>query len=162
MCSPRLRAGRAPPLRETCNKAKVSLITAFRVSDPKINCTIVSGPSPAPRRPLCGLGDWAAAAAGTIINVRLLSPRTGWALHFFWQQKNRAAYRGQRPLAGYAEVARGRPQVKRSKEQPPPAGFALSGVRPARPPQGKTRRFRGIFVLSPKYLLSAGASGTLR
>ena len=37
--------------------------------------------------------------------------------HFLsWVTKNRAAYREQRPLANYAEVARGRPQVKVNKE----------------------------------------------
>ena len=37
--------------------------------------------------------------------------------HFLsWVTKNRAAYREQRPLAGYAKAARGRPKVKVNKE----------------------------------------------
>ena len=88
--------------------------------------------------------------------------------------KNRAAYRGQRPFAGYAEAARGRPQVKVDKEptQQASANRACSigrgarrkakpnclqpvspcreSARPAQPPQGKTRRFRKGFRVRRK------------
>ncbi len=60
--------------------------------------------------------------------------------------KNRAAYRGQRPFAGYAEAARGRPQVKVDKE-PTQQASAIELARMAEAPEGRrsqsaSNRFR--------------------
>ncbi len=64
-----------------------------------------------------------------------------------WVTKNRAAYREQRPLAGYAEAARGRPKVKESKEV---AGNRFRLVEARAPARASTRRnatFPGLLCL---------------